>query len=52
MVEKKKTYENKYKFNKFRYDFIIDGTVFEGEQNCRHQGNFVDSKNKIIKDIK
>jgi hypothetical protein len=34
------------------YDFVIDGEVFEGEQNFRYQWNFIDSKNEIIEEIK
>ena len=33
-------------------DFVIDGEVFQGEQNFRYPGNFVDSKNEIMEEIK
>jgi hypothetical protein len=50
MAEKKTKY---MKINtNSRCDFLIDGEVFEGEQNFRYRGNFLYSKNAIIEEIK
>lgn len=53
-MEEKKTKFMKINTNSTNsgYDFVIDGEVFEGEQNFICQGTFVDSKNKIIEEMK
>jgi hypothetical protein len=48
MEEKKKFMKINTNSTNSEYDFVIDREVFEGEQNFRCQGTFVDSKNKII----
>jgi hypothetical protein len=50
MVENKTKYM-KINTNSGKY-FVIDREAFEVEQNFRYQGNFVDSKNEIIEEIK
>jgi hypothetical protein len=53
MVEKKILYRKIYtNSTNSGYDLVTDGEIFEGEQNFRYQGNFVDSKNEIIEEIK